>query len=122
VVDVRDGSTAASPSDAVVRASEVVGARVETPAGERIGRVVDLVFVPSEDGRVTHLLVGGSTFLGRFSVLRHAARPLGGLGAAKLVAWEAVERVERRRVIVGGAAELGSRPEPAPEHGSEGST
>ena len=93
-------SATAGGHTGVRRASDLIGSRVETATGDRLGRVVDLVVGAKAPWAVTHLLVGPSTFVGRFSVLRHAARPLGGFGAHDAIPWSAVERLDGRRIVV----------------------
>ncbi|HEU4571736.1 MAG TPA: PRC-barrel domain-containing protein [Candidatus Limnocylindrales bacterium] len=84
-----------------LHATDIVGARVQAADGRRLGSVVDLVLAPRDPTTVTHLLVGGSTFLGRFSVLRgKGRRPLGPLGADSAVRLEDVVRLEPGLVVV----------------------
>jgi len=82
-----------------LRATDVVGARVEDADGRRIGSVIDLALAPRDPTAITHLLVGGSTFLGRFSVLRGERSPLGRFGAELALRIEEVERIEPGRVV-----------------------
>lgn len=106
-----------------MRATDIVGAHVEDSYGRPVGSVIDLVLAPHDPGVVTHLVVGGSTFIGRFSVLRGGRRGLGRLGAEDVLPIEDVARIEPGHVVVkrvsghdrgGGAAARDAREEARP--------
>jgi sporulation protein YlmC with PRC-barrel domain len=93
------GDGSGRPSRLLV--AQLVGRHVETSAGERIGRVVDLELVVDVGGvRVAALELGTSGLFDRLHVTRPLTQRAKAGQEPKLVRWEDVERLDRRRVIV----------------------
>ena len=80
--------------------AQLVGKRVETTGGKRLGRVVDVELVVDVGGvRVAGVEIGRIGFLNRLRVVRPLAERAGS-GDPHVVRWEDVERVEKGRVVV----------------------
>lgn len=73
---------------------DLIGSRVVTAAGERLGPVVDVVVTPAPEYRVSGLELGRYGWLDRFALLRPLAHVLGPRAEPRIVPWEAVDRFE----------------------------
>jgi sporulation protein YlmC with PRC-barrel domain len=100
--DPRDERGSESPSRRFL-GSELIGRWVVDEDGQRLGRVVDLEVRPHDAFAIPSLVIGPSTFLARFSLVRRRARltPTAVGGPERVVAWSAVRSVEDDRIVVG---------------------
>lgn len=75
--------------------ADLIGSKIVTAEGKRIGRVVDIQITSGPEYRVVALIFGEYAWLYRFHVLRPFARTFGLHHQPYIVPWSAVERFER---------------------------
>ena len=81
----------------MIRASELIGARVCTESGEKLGRVHELRALGGDgEWRLVGLIVGPGGMLARLT----GAGEKDPTGAGRVVPWEAVTRVEDGSITV----------------------
>lgn len=81
----QDGESSAS-----VSIEDLVGSRIETAKGRRVGRVVDVEVEPAPSYRVCALLYGLYGWLYRFHALSAAARTVGIHARYEHIPWDGV--------------------------------
>jgi len=74
---------------------DLVGSKIVTAEGKKIGRVVDIQITPGPQYEVSELIFGEYAWLYRFHVLRPLAKTFGLHHQPKIVPWSAVARFER---------------------------
>ncbi|GAC1342452.1 MAG: hypothetical protein NVSMB27_01350 [Ktedonobacteraceae bacterium] len=75
--------------------TDLVGCKIVTAEGKKIGHVVDIQVTRGPLHEVTALVFGRYAWLYRFDVLHPFAKTFGIQAEPQLVPWEAVERFER---------------------------
>lgn len=82
-----------------MRLSEILGLKVRTESGERLGRVHDVrAELGARSLRVTGLVVGGLGLLERLGIGSPRSRPR--IRTDDVVPWSAVVRADRRGIVV----------------------
>ena len=83
--------------------AELIGRRVETTGGRKVGRVMDIELVVDVGGvRVVGLELGRHGLFDRLHILRPLTQRTERGREPRVVKWEQVERLPRGRVIVRG--------------------
>jgi PRC-barrel domain protein len=77
---------------------DLVGSRIETADGRRVGRVVDVEVEPAPSYRACALLYGLYGWLYRFHALRAAAKTMGLHARYEHIPWDAVAAYDGRTV------------------------
>lgn len=75
--------------------ADLIGSKIITAEGKRVGRVVDIQISIDPEHEVSALIFGESAWLYRFHVLRPFARTFGLKHQPQIVPWSAVDRFER---------------------------
>lgn len=75
--------------------ADLIGSKIVTAEGKRIGRVVDIQISIGPEHEVSALIFGRYAWLYRFHVLRPFARTFGLHHQPQIVPWSAVARFER---------------------------
>jgi len=75
--------------------ADLIGSKIVTAGGKRIGHVVDIEVTSGPEYEVTGLVFGRYAWLYRFDVLYPFARVFGLDVEPDTIAWDAVERFER---------------------------
>ncbi len=85
-------------SSAPVSIEDLVGSRIETAAGRRVGRVVDVEVEPAPSYRVCALLYGLYGWLYRFHALQAAAAIISIHARYERIPWDGVAAYDGRTV------------------------
>ena len=80
--------------------ADLVGSKIVTAEGKRVGRVVDIQISLGPEHEVSALIFGEYAWLYRFHVLRPFARTFGLRHRPQIVPWSAVDRFERSVVTL----------------------
>jgi len=75
--------------------ADLIGSKIVTAEGKRIGRVVDIQVSIGPEHEVSSLIFGRYAWLYRFHVLRPFASIFGLHHQPQIVPWSAVDRFER---------------------------
>jgi len=79
---------------------DLVGSRIITAEGKKIGRVVDVQVTPDPEHVVTALVFGRYGWLYRFHVLQPFAETFGLRHEPRTIPWDAVKRFEHFTVTL----------------------
>ena len=94
----RAGEQAMGQSKTSFSIEDLVGSRIETAEGRRVGRVVDVEVEPAPSYRACALLYGLYGWLYRFHALRAAAAIVGVHARYEHIPWDGVADYDGRTV------------------------
>jgi len=94
----RAGARAAGRSSTSFSIEDLVGSRIETAEGRRVGRVVDVEVEPALSYRACALLYGLYGWLYRFHALQAAAKTVGIHARYEHIPWDGVADFDGRTV------------------------
>lgn len=94
-----------------IRIADLIGSKVVTADGRKLGRVVDLQLSPGPTYRLTGVVYGRYGWLSRLHVLHLVERFLGDRAKACNLPWEAVDRFEGFKVTLKRGGEGAAAPE-----------
>ena len=87
--------------------ADLIGSKIVTAEGKRIGRVVDIQISTDPEHEVFALIFGEYAWLYRFHVLRPFARTFGLHHQPQIVPWSAIDRFDRFVVTLKAGQESG---------------
>lgn len=83
-----------------VYVEDIVGSKIVTSEGKKIGRVVEMLVTRGSEHEVTALVCGRYAWLYRFHVLESFTKTFGLRIEPHTIPWNAVERFERFVVVL----------------------
>lgn len=83
-----------------VSLAEIVGGKVVTAEGKKVGHIVEIRVSPGPEYRVQSLLLGRYGWLDRFDLLRSARSHLPRNPDPHIIPWDAVDRLEPNKVVL----------------------
>ncbi len=77
---------------------DIIGSKIATSSGKRIGRVVDMLIASPQQKRIEALIYGRIAWLYRFHILHPLAATFGLRLDPHMIPWDAVERFDHATV------------------------